>query len=242
MFYDTVYRLPLNEISKDPPLVNALHGFMNGKKMTVTDTEITDWYAELELTYYFDQPLPGYPFTFDVSINYLLSAYSEFEMTFTVTNRMEFTPMPFYMGWHPYFLCTPYKSTVTLDPYTPWNHVELDHNMNPTGNTVPYDGLDGSQPIGGTAENPTFYDDEFKPAVTNSYNYMITKLYDEPTEQTISLWQDPNFRLVHIFTGNVGTIAIEPMSGMADAYNNHDHLSVLSGGETWKGSVVVSVN
>ena len=36
-------------------------------------------------------------------------------------------------------------------------------------------------------------------------------------------------------------VAIEPMSGMADAYNNHDHLSTLSGEENWTGEFGVYV-
>ena len=237
-----MYQLPLNEISVDPPRVNSLHGFMNDKQLTVTNTKVETHYALLELSIHFDQPLPGYPFTFDVSINYILSV-TGFSMVFVVTNRMESTPMPFYMGWHPYFLCTPYASFITLDKCTAWNHVELNDNMVPTGTTTPYDGFDGNEPIGGNATNPTFYDDEFKPMQpTSPYCKIIeTKLYDEPTQQTVVLWQDSSFRLVHIFTGYVGTIAIEPMSGMADAYNNHDHLSVLSGGETWTGIVGVYI-
>ena len=241
-FFGSEYQLPINELSLDPLRINALHGFMDGKKMTVTKTEVGVDYGLVELSYSFYQPLPGYPFTFDVSINYVLSR-STFSMVFYVTNHMESDPMPFYMGWHPYFLCTPYASYVVLDDCTPWNHVELNANMDPTGHTSRYNGLNGSDPIGGTFNNPTFYDDEFKPTQPNDpeCSYLVTKLYDQPTDQTVVLWQDGSFRLVHVFTGREGAIAIEPMSGMADAYNNHDHLTVLSGGETWSGSVGVYV-
>lgn len=226
----------------NPPLINALHGFMDGKKMEVTKTEIGDDYGLVELSYSFDQPLFGYPFIFDVSIDYVLSG-SEFSMIFFVTNQMKSDPLPFYMGWHPYFLCVPYESSVMLDPCTSWNHVELNANMDPTGHTHPYFGLNGSHPIGGNSTNPTFYDDEFKPTQPNNPEclYLLTKLYDKPTDQTVVLWQDSSFRFVHVFTGREGAIAIEPMSGMADAYNNHDHLTVLSGGESWSGSVGVYV-
>lgn len=135
-----------------------------------------------------------------------------------------------------------------FDKCTPWNHVELNANMDPTGITEHFYGFNGTQPIGGTATNPTFYDDEFKPAQPNNLVCEIieTRLYDEPTQQTVVLWQDPNYRLVHVFTGSEASfhqdaVAIEPMSGMADAYNNHDHLSILSGGETWSGIVGVYV-
>ena len=245
-FFNTIYQLPVNE---NQGRYNALHGFMDGKKLRVTDTALTDSHANLQLSYHFDKPVPGFPFTFDVSINYILSDIG-FEMHFFVTNRMESTPMPFFMGWHPYFVCTAYKAHVKLDSCTEWNHVELNANMVPTGITTLYDGLDGTRPIGGTAANPTFYDDEFKPVNPTNPNCKTikTKLYDEPTKQVVVLWQDASFKLVHVFTGyrsestdTANTVAIEPMSGMADAYNNHDHLTVLSGGETWSGRVGVSV-
>ena len=210
--------------------------------MTVTHTEATAYYGLLQLSYTFKHPLPGYPFDFQVSIDYILSD-SGFSMTFHVTNNLESTPIPFYMGWHPYFLCVPYKSYVVLDPCTSWNYVELNANMDPTGETHQYFGLNGTEPIGGTPLNPTFYDDEFKPTHPQKpqCHFIQTKLHDQPTRQTVVLWQDSSFRLVHVFTGRQGAIAIEPMSGMANAYNNHDHLSVLSGGETWTGSVGVYI-
>ena len=231
----------MNENTTDPPRQNALHGLMNGRRMTVTNSEINDTHAMLELTYHFDKPVPGYPFTFKVGINYYLSE-AGFSMHIVVVNRMASTPMPFYMGWHPYFACTAYKAFVVLDKCTLWNHVELNANMDPTGITKPYHGFNGTDPIGGTETNPTFYDDEFKPMQPNHppCDIIESHIYDEPTKQTVVLWQDSNFRLVHVFTGaeksfGQDAIAIEPMSGMADAYNNHDHLSVLSGGETWSG-------
>lgn len=220
---------------------------MNGKILRMTDSEITNTYATLQLFYHFDKPVPGYPFTFDVAINYNLSDVG-FDMHFNVINRMPFTPMPFYMGWHPYFACTAYKAYVVFDKCTPWNHVELNDNMDPTGITRLYHGFNGTEPIGGTETNPTFYDDEFKPSRPNhpSCDVMQTRIYDVPTKQTVVLWQDHNYRLVHIFTGSEASfhkdaIAIEPMSGMADAYNNHDHLSILSGGEEWSGTFGVFV-
>lgn len=63
----------------------------------------------------------------------------------------------------------------------------------------------------------------------------------------VVLWQDSNFRFVQVFTGSASgfgenAVAIEPMSAMADSYNNHDHLSILSGGEEWNGAFGVYVN
>ena len=67
-------------------------------------------------------------------------------------------PLPVYNGWHPYFLCHTSKAVITLDPCTPWAHVDVGtgkeyppprfSNMVPTGHVSPSE-LNGSAPIGG---------------------------------------------------------------------------------------------
>ena len=215
--------------------------------MTVEKQVVTDDYAELRLSYHFNGLEQGYPFLLNVLIVYRLSD-SGFSITVEVTNPSLHGPLPFYVGWHPYFKCTAYSSYVTLDDCTKWNHVDLNSNMDPTGITELYKGLDGTSPIGGNETNPTFYDDEFKPqnGTAEACSFLQTKIHDAETNHTVVLWQDSNFRFVHVFTGsmslfNEDAIAIEPMSAMADGYNNHDHLTVLSGGETWTGSFGVYI-
>ncbi len=220
---------------------------MANKTLKVDSAAETDSYARLELSYSFDGTEPGYPFQLDVAVFYTLSDKG-FNVSFQVSNRMKNQPLPFYVGWHPYFNCTAYQAYVILDPCTQWNHVELNANKDPTGITAPYHGFNGSTPIGGNKTNPTFYDDEFKPVSGTSpeCRVMETQLMDTKTDHTVVLWQDRSFKFVHIFTGSStgfheDSIAIEPMSAAADAYNNHDHLTTLSGGEVWTGSFGVYI-
>ena len=49
-----------------------------------------------------------------------------------------------------------------------------------------------------------------------------------------------------LFTGALAdhgsaSVAFEPMSGMADAYNNHDGLVTISAGGSWSGTFGVRV-
>lgn len=190
---------------------------------------------------------PGYPFSLDVVITYTLNKYG-FSIIVNATNTNgDGMPLPFYMGWHPYFKCTAYTSYVTLDPCQKWAHVQLNDNMNPTGITQRTYMFDGSVVIGGNKTDPTFYDDEYKPlAGPLLCENGRTKLFDTATNQAVILWHNAAFHYVHIFTGSSSmfhedSVAMEPMSGMADAYNNHDGLTVLSDGETWSGSFGVYV-
>lgn len=110
----------------------------------------------------------------------------------------------------------------------------------PTGQTQIETGFDGTVPIGGSAGNPTYYDNEWK-ATRRVFEFVETEIWDPVAGYSTFLWQDSSFPLTQLFTGSMSlwgesAIAFEPMSGIADAFNNHDHLSILSAGEQWFGS------
>ena len=213
-----------------------MHGLLAGKVMTVERAVAGHDNAMLTLSCKFENEEDGYPFNWLYMITYTLSSKG-FDISIVIQNTMSTTALPLYIGWHPYFLCTTHKAVITFDKCTEWNHVEMNSNMNPTGITAKGTPFDGSTPIGGTATNPTAYDDEYKAIKPASMCGVIkTKLYDPDTDKTVTLYQSENMRFLQVFTGIVGTVAIEPMSGMADAFNNHDDLSILSGEEVWEAS------
>jgi aldose 1-epimerase len=213
-----------------------MHGLLAGKVMTVERAVSNQDSAILTLSYDFKNEEAGYPFNWFYQITYTLCDQG-LDISITVNNTMDTCALPMYIGWHPYFLCTTHKAIITFDPCTPWNHIILNSNANPTGETTLGAPFDGHTPIGGTASTPTAYDDEYKTTMPPSKCGQIkTKLYDPDTNKTVVLYQSANMRFLQVFTGIVGTVAIEPMSGMADAFNNHDHLSVLSGKEHWQAS------
>ena len=240
-FNGTTYQLPLN----DYPRQNSLHGFLAGKKLSVYTTSVSANSGNITLSYDFDGSDEGYPFTLRMLVAYELSE-SGFKVSLTITNTMPQAPLPLTVGWHPYFACSTHQARVQFEPRTAWNLVELDTNLDPTGNTQLDTIFDGSQAIGGSAAEPTFYDSEFKPRSPLLNDVMVFKITDTTCNQSVVLWQDSSFRLTHIFTGAMKCfgedgIALEPMSGMADAFNNHDHLTILSAGETWSGAFGVYV-
>ncbi len=220
---------------------------MADKKLKICNQSADEFQANLQLSYEFFDEVRGYPFAWRFEIVYTLSSSLGLQMDITITNLEKTFPIPVYVGWHPYFACTAYSSTVTLDPTVSWSHVELNRNLNPTGITTLGSPFDGSTPIGGSSTEPTFYDDEYKSITPPPSNgFITTKLHDSASDKTIVLSQSPNMRFVHVFTGSTtgfgeGSVAIEPMSGMADAFNNHDHLTILSGQGTWQGSIRVSL-
>lgn len=241
MFFNGSYTLPLN----DPPRQNSLHGFMDDKPMDIQNIKQENDQGSITGLIKIDNQEQGYPFSLNVVITYTMSQYGlAIEVQATNING-DGTPLPFYMGWHPYFNCTAYTSYITLDPSTKWGHVELNANMDPTGIVKESTRFNGSTPIGGTKDEPTFFDDDFK-ALFGPEDHYVT-LHDTASDQSIQIVFSEAFQFVHIYTGSSTAfkedgIVIEPMSGMADAYNNHDGLTTISDGQTWSGNIVVTVD
>ena len=217
--------------------------------MTVEGQSISDEGAVLNLTYQFDGKDPGYPFHPFVRLQYTLSV-SGFEIHIHVTNMNPTKPMLFYVGWHPYFQSSVYQTRITLDRHcNKWAAVTLNDHLIPTGITHLFNGFVGNDEIGGTYTTPKYYDKSLKAVGTYPDSaecfpneILYTRLYDSETRQTVVLYHYKNkFPIVHVLTGIVSAtgeqaVAIEPMSAMADSFNNHDNLQILSGGEIWSGA------
>ena len=85
----------------------------------------------------------------------------------------------------------------------------------------------------------TFWDDAFK-AISSSATVprLETRIMDQQTNDVAVLWQDMHCRFVQVYTGQRehSLVAVEPMSGQTDCFNNGDGLVVLQAGEEWQTS------
>jgi len=244
------YNMPTNE----QPRGHAIHGFLFGKTMKVLKSEATDNHASLTLGHTFGED-PGYPFRLAINITYRLSE-AGLAITTEVQNMMgDGTSAPFYHGWHPYFKVKDVStSRVVFDrDCSPFLHVVMppgsptvyDGPLIPTYHTEPWSAFNGSDAIGGTSDKPTLYDDAFKAAASVAQCPVIkTEIHD--SEGVSVLWQDANYRFIQVFTGSKifwgdSAIAVEPQSAKTNAFNNHEHLTILSDGEQFSGSYGVYV-
>ncbi|KAH3756285.1 aldose 1-epimerase [Pelomyxa schiedti] len=247
-FQHESYYLVRNECNDDRCC--ALHGFLNNKTLTVVSTNADDTGAWVYLKYSFtgqEQPM-GYPFPVDIYLNYTLLP-GEFQLSATIYNPMDADPLPVSFGYHPYFPAIDVsKVVIELDPCTKWNHIlmgdgdPIHGSLIPTGQVESWDLFDGKTPIGGTSELPTYYDDEYKPKLSAQVcNTLQHTIYDPLADTTITFWGDQSFRVWQLFTGSKqnwgqSAVAFEPMTGLADTFNNHDHLIILSAGEEYHGT------
>jgi len=244
---DKTYYMPRTD--KEATGSNAIHGFLIGKPTTVVNEKADFHSASVTLAYDFNEKsnsesvTEGYPFPLSVQITYTLDE-GGFYLTVDAKNEAEEgEPLPFYMGMHPYFEVTDVsKSKVLLDSCSSWNQIEVDENLIPTGMTKPFDGFNGSA-IGGSKEKPTKWDNGFKAIATSAdCGVLMTEVYDPSIGDSSFLWMNsPNFKWLQIFTGGTPdlgqVIAVEPMSGETDAFNNGQAVELfLQAGETWQGT------
>jgi len=236
----------------------ALHGLVWKKSLEVVSATADGQRAKLELAYDLTGEDQGYPFPLSVSLIYILDDEG-FTLKYSMTHRKgqdSAMPLPMSTSWHSY-LAVPDISTAVLelDRCSGWNHISVTNNSNtygdliPTGATKPFSGFDGKASVGGITSDPTYWDDEFKAtASTTACPKLTVKVMDsEDAQEAKVLWMDSNFRWVQVFTGTQRMfgehgIAVEAMSGQADAFNNGEGLVLLQPGESWQGSIGVKID
>lgn len=244
-FAGSTHHLPRNEEARG----HAIHGFLSSKSLKVIASVATNDSASLTLTHHFGDD-PGFPFRLSINITYVLNSTGLSINTFVRNDDGRGLSAPFYHGWHPYFKVYPDVSAtkVILDrSCTEYRHVEMwpGDTLIPSHSTAPWASFNGVDAIGGTRDAPTYFDDAFKateaPAVCP---ILRTEIRD--AHGAAVLWQDSSYRFIQVFTGSKSiwgdeAVACEPQSAKTDAFNNHEHLSILNDGESFSGSFGVYV-
>ena len=185
-----------------------------------------------------------------------------------LNTRTDGGPLPWTASWHPYFAVTDVSTTkVSFDSCGgAWRHLlcgpgaPRGGDLIPTGQSEEWTLFDGNTSLGGTAAKPTYFDDEY--TSTLAANPLvprprfdahgrrcgppgdITNVIIDGDEQTVVVGEGMQFQTWQIFTGakegwGWDAIALEPMSGLADAFNNGKGLTVLMPGEAYEGSFSV---
>jgi len=206
-FEGKVYRLPHNDHGRP----NALHGFLREVRWRFLAKDPADQKEERALRYAYDFPgVEGYPFPFHAEVEYELIP-DGLRVSLSLKNS-GVTPMPVTMGTHPFFRVD--------GPLSDWNlslrskgKLVRDENLIPTGEITQED------PSGKLDEK--VYDDCF------SFEGSIT------LSNSRGLRIEPHgFPYVQIYTHpDRKSIAIEPVTGAPNAFNNGMGLKVLKPGE-----------
>lgn len=217
------YELTLTE----PANGNAIHGLVRNLPWDLVEHAKDAVIVECHIT---DEP--GYPFDLVVSTRWSVSADG-----LLAEHRAENNgpgPAPFGLGVHPYLLLD--RASVAETEL----QVPADHVLITDARGLPQDLLKVSD---------TDLDFRSPRRIGDAVlDHAFTGLVDSPTvrlshgEDEIELWLGPEFPWVQVFTGDTldegrrrRSIAVEPMTCPADAFNSGTDLVGLDAGRFWTG-------
>lgn len=216
---------------------HAIHGLLPND-MKVASVVVTEHGAALTLSHIFDGSDPGYPFKLELRVTYTLDA-AGFAIRVEARNAMSVDPCPFMVGWHPWFCVSDVgDAIVAFDSRSGFNRSEHpehpERDSIPTGSACRSEDFTRGAPLG-----TAFWDDGFKALGSiTAVPKLKTRIVDGKSKDVAVLWQEAQCRFIQIYTGEreAGVVAVEPMSGCTNCFNNGDGLVVLQAGEEWETS------
>ncbi|MET4094540.1 aldose 1-epimerase [Arthrobacter sp. UYCu712] len=220
-------QLDITEVSRN----NASHGLLRNSSYGLVDE--SEFSVTLEAAVF---PQHGYPFLLRHRVRYELAEDLGLVVRQSLINDSQ-EPAPFVLGAHPYLRLGELPSeelTVTVGGGT---RLVTDDRGIPRG-TEPVSGdfdLRGGRSVAGLDIDSAYTDLEYDGGIARHTLHAADG-------RSVSLWQDTNCGYVHVFVttkfpGRAKAVAIEPMTGPANAFNSGDGLSWLAPGEesamTW---------
>ena len=218
-FNGSNYNLQCNE----KQLNNAIHGLVYNKAFLVDELKKFENHAEIKLYYEELNPPTGYPFKFRVELTYKLT--NEFlSLKINVIN-LDDKKLPFTVGWHPYF------KSVDLDK----SKIQFDCikkiKCNKNNIALGFEPFNSKMPL---SLRKRRFDDAF--VLENPDVKFITPKYN------LVLKSSEKESFLQLYTPmNTNAIAIEPMTGVSDSFNNKIGLKKLSSGQSYSIEWQVSI-
>lgn len=210
-FEDVDYILNCNEADKN----NALHGLVYDKNFDCIAHELTSNYGAIKLHYKHDGTCRGFPFKFDMLLTYTLTERN-FNLSVAIVNEDD-QVFPFNVGWHPYFVSK-----------------NLDESALNFESSIKYL-VDKQQIISGT----TSLDVEMPYALKDvelddGYHLQNNALEFFTPEYGLIMTSTSKDNYLQLYTPSIpNVIAIEPMTGAADSFNNRIGLQTLRPNESY---------
>lgn len=202
------------QLEKNDNNVNALHGLIFNKTFEVFEPETHADNCSVTLNYYENTRSTGFPFKYFISLTYTLTKEG-LQLKVTVKN-IDTSSFPYILGWHPYFFSDDLSKSELK--FNSDKKVVFDENLI-TKEVVDYK-EDMPFQVGSNQLDDCFIlkDNEVRFS-TSTYQVTIASNVDE------------NF--LQLYTPkDLPLIAIEPMTGISNSFNNKIGLQVLQPNET----------
>ncbi|MHA7271531.1 aldose 1-epimerase family protein [Arthrobacter sp. HLT1-20] len=209
------------------PRNNAIHGLLRNVGYTALEHSPTRVLLEATI-----HPQHGYPFLARHQVRYELGDSGELRVAQTLINDSA-RRAPFVLGAHPYFTLgtvAPADLRITVNAASA---LSANSRMIPTGTAA----VSGRYDLrGGKAVPESLMDTCFTDLLT--HDGVARHTLAAPDGRSVSLWHDGTVSHVHVyitdeFPGRSLAVAMEPMTGPANAFNSGDGLKWLEPGESF---------
>ncbi|WP_278182536.1 aldose 1-epimerase [Vibrio misgurnus] len=197
---------------------HAVHGLLYNQPFQPIAHKTTQEYAQATFRFETNKLVDGYPFAFRLDVQYHINHQGRLSCTTTITN-LSTEPFPFGDAWHPYFSlgCDLDQCQLMIDPQAEVQH----QNDLPTGTLLPNEQFLIPTSLEGISLNHCY---QFSSASAQSI-----RLTRNDQQAALSFEQGSGYSFVQLYTPpSEASIAIEPMTCPADAFNNHIGLLELA--------------
>lgn len=207
------------QLQKNDKNTNALHGLVYDKKFELFEYKVQENCCSVTINYTENNKSLGFPFKYFISLTYTLFETS-LHLNVTIKN-LDQSPFPYILGWHPYFLSDDLSNSFLK--FKSDKKVIFDKNLI-TKEIVENTQDDFFRIEDKELDDCFFLEDNKVSFSTSKYNLQITS----NTENNFLQLYTPK---------NLPIIAIEPMSGISNSFNNLIGLKALNpqktDGITW---------
>ncbi|MGF1721904.1 aldose 1-epimerase [Vibrio kyushuensis] len=212
-FDDQHYQLPANF----PWSEHAVHGLLYNQPFDVINSSADNNQASVTLRYKTDALHPQFPHAFVLDITYQIDLSGQLRCSTSIEN-LGSQSFPYGDAWHPYFtLNVPREQCLLTMP----NCVELEHiNDLPSGNKYPFNRFSTPSSLANVSLNHCFEFDLQSP--------IELSLQSKDGNTALHYQQDTSYPFIQLYTpDNESSLAIEPMTCPANAFNNRIGLLTL---------------
>jgi aldose 1-epimerase len=216
-------QLDITEVSRN----NASHGLLRNASYGLVDE--SQYSVTLEATIF---PQHGYPFLLRHRVQYLLAEDLGLVVRQSLINHSK-APAPIVLGAHPYLRLGDTDLDELRLTVSAGTRLVADERLIPRS-SEPVSGdtdLRAGRRVGALDIDVALTDMAFDGGVARH-------TLAAPDGRSVSLWQDQSCSYVHVFVttefpGRARAVAIEPMTGPANAFNSGDGLRWLQPGESF---------
>lgn len=189
---------------------HAIHGILYDAGFTISHTQADAQSASVSLQYAYTGTDAGYPFQYNMEIQWVLEKQQQLSVTTRVTNTGS-SHMPLADGWHPYFTLGGSVDDCTLC-FTSNTQLEYDADLLPTGKTIIDNRFIKGQSLRGIElDNSFLLSSETVPG----------KCVFENRQYRITVLPDKNYPILQLYIpSHRNSLAIENLSGPPDNFNN----------------------